>query len=325
LSGYLQRSVDPSTGLISGLTLSNNGDNQYGYDYSTNADTTMNILSANAHRRIALAAQLAGDQSSATAESNLGAALAGRVNQQLISPAGLYVDGLRADGSQSSHSSQLANASALAYGVCPQDRMGGVARYVASLNISVEPDRGMELLRGLHAAGRNDDVVRLLTDSSFPGWAAILKAGGTFTWETWTPSDLIGDSMSHGWGSSALVAMQEGLLGAVPITPGPGDPPTVVAVTPPAVTRLDRVTGSFPTPAGTYKVSWLRTGSGLHLDVGIPANAAARCTLPATSPVGVTESGRALSGAPGATVTSGTGSPLTVAVGAGAYQFFVPS
>ena len=56
-------------------------------------------------------------------------------------------------------------------------------------------------------------MVRTLTDTCTPGWAHIVAAGGTFTWETWTPSDLIGDSMSHGWGSSALVAMQETLLG----------------------------------------------------------------------------------------------------------------
>ena len=65
------------------------------------------------------------------------------------------------------------------------------------------PVHGLELLRGLAAAGLSSDVVKTLTDASVPGWAHILAAGGTFTWETWTPSDLIGDSMSHGWGSSA--------------------------------------------------------------------------------------------------------------------------
>ena len=84
---------------------------------------------------------------------------------------------------------------------------------MASLGLDVGPNHGLELLRALAAAGRPADMVRLLTDASVPGWAHILAAGGTFTWETWTPSDLIGDSMSHGWGSSALVAMQETLLG----------------------------------------------------------------------------------------------------------------
>ncbi len=64
-------------------------------------------------------------------------------------------------------------------------------------------------------------MVRTLTDASIPGWAHVVAAGGTFTWEVWRPSDLVGDSMSHGWGSSALVAMQETLLGVTYRQPGP--------------------------------------------------------------------------------------------------------
>jgi len=69
--------------------------------------------------------------------------------------------------------------------------------------------------------GGPSDMVRILTDASVPGWARILAEGGTFTWETWTPSDLVGDSLSHGWGSSALVAMQETLLGVSLMEPDP--------------------------------------------------------------------------------------------------------
>ena len=35
LSDYLAGAIDPTTGLISGLPMSTNGDNQYGYDYGT--------------------------------------------------------------------------------------------------------------------------------------------------------------------------------------------------------------------------------------------------------------------------------------------------
>ncbi len=324
LSGYLQRAVDPSTGLVSGLMLSTNGDNQYGYDYNTAADAFTNILSANAHRRIAQVATLAGDSSSANTESQAADNLMAQINRLLVTPTGLYVDGLRADGSQSSHSSQQANGAALAYDICPAERQAVVGRYVASLNISIEPDHGHELLRGLHAAGQDDDIVRLLTDPSFPGWAAILAAGGTFTWETWTPSDAVGDSMSHGWGSSALVGIQEALLGAVPLAPGPGDPPTVVAITPPAdVTRIQWATGTFPTPAGTYAVSWRRSRSGLRLNLEVPPNAGAHCALPATSPNQVTEGGVAVAHSPGVSVTSRPGSALTLTAPAGTYDFFV--
>ena len=169
LSGYLQRAIDSSTGLVSGLMLSTNGDNQYGYDYNTVADAFTNILSANAHRRIAEVATLAGDSSSASTESQAADNLMTQINRLLVTPTGLYVDGLRADGSQSSHSSQQANGAALAYDICPAERQAVVGRYVASLDISIEPDHGHELLRGLHAAGQDDDIVRRLTDPVLPG------------------------------------------------------------------------------------------------------------------------------------------------------------
>ncbi|HXW39353.1 MAG TPA: family 78 glycoside hydrolase catalytic domain, partial [Acidimicrobiales bacterium] len=139
LSGYLQRAVDPATGLVSGLMLSTNGDNQYGYDYNTVADTTMNVLSVDAHRRIGQIAALAGEASTASVESQAADALTAAINRMLVAPSGLYVDGLRGDGTQSSHSSQQANLVALAYGVCPAGRIATVGAYVASLDISVEP------------------------------------------------------------------------------------------------------------------------------------------------------------------------------------------
>jgi alpha-L-rhamnosidase len=323
LADYLAAAVDPGTGLVSGLVLSTNGDNQYHYDYDTSADTTLNVLAVNAFHRIGQVADLAGDTTTAAAQAQRAASVAAAVNARLVGAGGHYVDGLRADGTPSPHASQLANLAALAYSVVPADKAAAVAAYVSSLDISVEPDHGMELLRALHAGGRDADVVRILTDSSFPGWAAILKAGGTFTWETWTPSDLVGDSMSHGWGSSALVAMQEILLGATPAAPPAGGPPTQIAVTPPT-SGLQHATGSFPSPAGPYTVAWRRVGSGRSggwdLSVTVPSNAGAHCTFPGAAPADVTEGGRLVTRAADVAVV-GTEGGVTVAVGAGSYVF----
>ncbi|HXW35945.1 MAG TPA: family 78 glycoside hydrolase catalytic domain [Acidimicrobiales bacterium] len=320
LSDYLVGVIDASTGLISGQPMSTNGDNEYGYDYNTNADTTLNILATNSFRRIGQVAALAGNAQLASVQSQRADALTGAVNSLLVRGDGVYVDGLRSNGQQSAHASQLANLTALAYGVAPASRLAIVGEYVASLDISVEPDHGMELLRALHAAGRDGDVLRILTDSSFPGWAAILKAGGTFTWETWTPSDLIGDSMSHGWGSSALVAIQESLLGVVPAPPEAGGASTVLTVSPPSGV-LRRASGSFPTPAGQFSVSWRESGGGSQLTLSVPPNAAARCTFPLAQISEVTESGVQLTRAAGVTVLSSTPGRVTAGVGAGNYDF----
>jgi alpha-L-rhamnosidase len=180
----------------------------------------------------------------------------------------------------------------------------------------------MELVRALHAGGRDADVVRILTDTSFPGWAAIIKAGGTFTWETWTPSDLIGDSMSHGWGSSALVAMQEALLGVVPTLPTPGGPSTLVTVTPP-VGGLTHASGTFPTPAGEYSVAWQTGHHGSGLKISVPANAGALCRFPGTTGSRVSEGGVPVDRASGADVVSHADGQVVVAVGAGTYDLAV--
>ena len=322
LEGFLTGTLDPSTGLVSNQPMSVNGDSTYDYDYETAADTTLNILAVNAFRRIAQVASLAGQPGEAGRATGRADTLTTAINSRLVVAGSHYVDGLRADGSRSSHASQLANAAALAYGVAPGAMVPSVAAYVASLDISVEPDHGMEVLRALHAAGRDTDVVRLLTDPSFPGWAAIIGAGGTFTWETWTPSDVIGDSMSHGWGSSALVAIQEGLLGAVPTAPAPGGPPTLVTVSLPTG-GLSHASGSFPTPAGTFAVSWRAGGGTTRLSLTVPPNAGARCRVPADATSVVREGGRALDRAEGVEVVASGPPTVDVVVGAGRYDFTV--
>ncbi len=319
ISDYLHNLVDATTGLITGPVASTNGDPIYGYDLETSPDATINVMGVNAFNRIGQMAILLGDAAQATVQSVRSASLASAVNARLVRSDGIYVDGLHADGTLSPHASQQVNASALAYGVVPPARVKAVGAYVASLGISVSPDHGLELLRALHTAGLDQDLVELLTNTRIPGWAHTVAAGGTFTWETWVPSDDIGDSMSHGWGSCALVAMQEVLLGVTPVTPAEPGGMTVLDVRPPPAGLI--VTGQFPTVSGVGAVRWQRQASAVDLALTVPANAAAHVHLPATSPQAVTEGGRALARAPGITVLSAKSGDVTVQVGAGTYSF----
>ena len=306
-------------GLLYGLGDTSNGDPVYGYDLTVAADTASNVLAVNAFSRMAQLAVSTGDAANGALWQSRASQLSDAINGVLRRSDGIYVDGLDASGAQSGHASQEANALALAYGVVPASEMPTVVAYVAGLGISVEPNHGLELLRGLAAAGRPDLVVRTLTDASIPGWAHIVAAGGTFTWEVWRPSDLIGDSMSHGWGSSALVAMQETLLGVTHLEPGPGG--TVRLAVAPPTTGLPRASGSLPTPAGTAAVSWQRRGSGMTLALTIPANAAAVVHLPSSEPSGVREGGVAASKATGVSIVSTDDGMAVLAVGSGTYRF----
>ena len=307
------------TGLLYGLADSDNGDPVYGYDLSVAADTASNVLAVNAFNRVAQLAAVAGDPAGVQTWQTRAAQLTAAVNGVLRRADGTYVDGVDADGAPSGHASQEANALALAYGVVPAPDLAAVGAYVAGLGIDVGPNHGLELLRGLAAAGLPEAMVHTLTDTAIPGWAHTVAAGGTFTWEVWKPSDLIGDSMSHGWGSSALVAMQETLLGVTLQEPG-ADGTVAAAVTPPAA-GLGRAGGSVPTVAGPVQVSWQRRGAGMRLVLTVPPNASATVRLPAGTPSSVREGGVSAGTAPGVTVVSAADGAVVLSVGSGTYRF----
>jgi alpha-L-rhamnosidase len=172
----------------------------------------------------------------------------------LTRPDGTYIDGLNTDGSPVAVSSQITNASAVVYGVAPRAHYPAIGAYIAGLGMQAPPQMAAEVLEALAATGRPDDVITRLTDTSTDGWAKILSEGATFTWEVWDPSDLIGDSMSHGWGSNVTVAIQQAVLGVQFTAPGGAS----VSITPPDG-GLASARGTVPTPRGTLSVGWQRT------------------------------------------------------------------
>jgi alpha-L-rhamnosidase len=319
VADYLWAARNSITGLLVGLADTDDGDPIYGYDLGVAADTVSNVLAVNAFTRIAQLADLADDAAGAALQRSRAAQLTASINSVLQTPNGVYIDGLNANGSLSTHSSQEANALALAYNVVPSADLATVGSFVAGLGISLGPNHGLELLRGLAAAELWDDMVRLLTDSERPGWAHIVASGGTFTWETWTPSDLIGDSLSHGWGSSALVAMSESLLGVTLLAPTSHG--AVRANINPPRSGLTRARGSVPTIAGPIEVSWTRSEALFTLDATIPANAAATITLPAASASSLRERGTAVGPLSGVTTGAFSNGLAYLTVGSGSYQF----
>jgi alpha-L-rhamnosidase len=318
-AAWLWSARQPGTGLLYGLADGSNGDPVYGYDQSVAADTASNVLAVNAFGRVAQVATLAGDTGGASLWQQRAAQLSAAINAVLRRADGVYVDGVSAGGQQSGHASQEANALALAYGIVPAADAAAVGAYVARLGIALGPNHGLELLRALAGAGLFDALVHTLTDTSVPGWAHIVAAGGTFTWEVWQPSDLIGDSMSHGWGSSALVAMQESLLGVSFLEPNP-DGTVRLAVVPPAG-GLPRAAGSVPTIAGPVTVVWRRRGAGMTLDLAVPANASALVHLPYRRASSVREGGLPVHHAPGVVPYSIADGKAVLSVGSGSYSF----
>jgi alpha-L-rhamnosidase len=135
----------------------------------------------------------------------------------------------------------------------------------------------------------------------------------------WNPSDLIGDSMSHGWGSNVAVQIQRSLLGVRPTAPGFA----AFDVSPPVV-GLARASGSVPTPRGAITAAWSRptvADGRFSLDVHVPPNSVATIAVPAERVSDVSEGGGRVDRAKGVRSVRAAGGIAHLEVGAGAYNF----
>jgi alpha-L-rhamnosidase len=172
------------------------------------------------------------------------------------------------------------------------------------------------LLDALHDGGRDDALVTDLTDPNRPGYAQILKQGATFTWESWD-ARAVGDSESHGWGSTVLAVLQDDVLGARVTAPGGAQ----VEIAVPKST-LTNATGIVSTQRGSIPIGWTRAGAGRELiDVTIPANVTATVHLAGSSIAAVSESHRSLTDDPGVSNAHVVNGEIIMTAGSGHYVF----
>jgi alpha-L-rhamnosidase len=316
IAGYVRRHVDAGTGLVTNLS-GGSGPYQfgiidwpetmrYGFDMDTAARTPVNILAVDALTAAARAAETLGRTDEAAESRRDARALTTAINTRLRRTDGIYADGLKSDGTLSTHASQIANAYALAYGIAPtadaadaadaadtvdvaeNDRVGD---HVVGLGMQMGPMTAHRLLAAL--ADRPEQVIARLTDTRGHGWGNILARGGTFTWESWDAPET-GQSLSHSWGATALVDIQQTLLGVTVTAPAGAQ----VRIRPPAA-GLDRASGTVPTQRGPVSASWAArrppTGAHFSLTIDIPVNVRAQVHVPAraATDVRVTGPGRA--------------------------------
>jgi alpha-L-rhamnosidase len=312
LAGYVRHSVVPATHLVTNLPSTS-------IYYTFPTVTRLNILGVNVFRRVgAIATVLGRPQSEIATQVDRATSLVNAINARLRRPDGIYVDGLAADGAPTPTAAQDANAAALDFGIVPVADRAAVAAYVGGTTLTAPPRTASEVLDALALAGRDGDLVRILDDKTHDGWANVLARGGTFTWEVWEPSDVIGDSMSHGWGSDVLVSIQQSLLGVTADAAGYAH----FVVAPPAV-GLTRASGTVPTPQGTITVAWRRASAGVPVDaitVTVPPNSTATVDLHAIAETAVTDAGTPLAHDPGVLAVTTTDGTTQIRLGAGTYH-----
>ncbi|GLZ05113.1 hypothetical protein Acsp03_25790 [Actinomadura sp. NBRC 104412] len=294
VAGYVRRHINADTGLVTDLT-GGSGDYRfgiidwpatmrYGHDMDTAARTVINILAVDVFNASARTAEALGKADEAAAFRREAQTLTTAINAKLRRASdGVYIDGLKADGSQSTHASQIANAFALAYGVAP-DR-ARILDYVTSLGMQMGPFTVHRLMQAL--GERPEPFVTRLTDKEGHGWGNILARGGTFTWESWDAPET-GQSHSHPWGATALLDIHQTLLGVTVTSPAGA----TVRVRPPG-SGVDRASGTIPLQRGDVAVDWRRGGHGFSMSVEIPVNMRAEVHVPAASPASVRVKGHA--------------------------------
>ncbi|MCP1415302.1 family 78 glycoside hydrolase catalytic domain [Paenarthrobacter sp. A20] len=247
---------------------------RFGYDMDCAARTTVNAQSWSVLDAVSRLCASAGLAPEAARCREAAASLAGRINSRLRVD-GVMVDGLYADGRPSLNASQHATSFPLSLGITPAEHVAKDAERIAGMGMRQGPMTVHRLLRALLSQGRVDDVLDLLTDPSQPGWARLLEAGGSFTWEAWELDEGTDYSQSHAWSASVVREILEYLLGVRVTAPGA----SAVVIQPP-VCRLEAAGGSVPTQRGFIAVSWRRTAAGMELECTIPAGVTAQVVLP---------------------------------------------
>jgi alpha-L-rhamnosidase len=250
---------------------------RFGYDMNAAARTTINALAVEVLR---VAGDMAEELGRPAAEVEFYRGerdeLVDAMNDKLRQPDGVYIDGLLADGTQSSHAGQHSTSYAIAYGIAPEEDYAELADYLASLGMRQGPMTAHWLLQALADADRPDAVLELLTNEDDLGWADILAQDATFTWEAWTLDPGTNFSQSHGWGAQAAVDILGTMLGVRTSSPGAA---TVDIVLPREV--LTSASGSVHTQRGEVAVSWRRVPNrGVVLNLDVPVNVQARVSIP---------------------------------------------
>lgn len=289
---YILRHIDHNGGAFDGLVVKLAGGrpggpydcgivdwpvhSRFDYDMDTVVRTTVNMLAVNNLQRTFQVAKLAGAPQEEVKQLYLAMQnLIRAINKKLRNEDGLYVDGLKADGTQSSHISQHANSYAIAFNVAPEEDRTFLVQWIARQGMKQGPMTVHWLTKALGQMSANDDLLKLFTNQNDFGWAQWLKKGGTFTPECWLLSGNA-NSESHGWGVQPVVDLINYLGGIRVVDIREGHFKIVV----PVISGVYHVKTTIPTIMGPVSVNWQKEDSEIKLNVNLPANTKAEIVMP---------------------------------------------
>ncbi|WP_422934150.1 alpha-L-rhamnosidase N-terminal domain-containing protein [Sinomonas sp. P47F7] len=246
--------------------------NRYGYDMETAVRTTVNAQAFSALAATARLSELVGRDRHAALLNERAAALA-EAMERTLRVDGVFVDGLRADGSPSPHASQHATVFPLAVGATAPEFRAADALRAAGLGLRMGPMTWHRLLGALVHEGLVDRALGVILDSPGRGPLHWLAQGATFSWESWELEPGSDHSQSHAWSAAAWPVLVDGILGLRRVAPGRFELRVPEC-------RLEWARAELPIEQGTLRIAWRRTAAGAELECELPPGTEARAEPP---------------------------------------------
>lgn len=198
------------------------------YDVDVKYNTVFNAVAVKAYEDFADIAELTGHMEEAVKYEECARSIAEAMIEKLYNPAtGAFADGLYESGEVSDHYSQHATAYALYGGIYSDAEMSKkMAAFIETQGkIRMSVYGAYFLLDGLYSSDNGHIANRLLLDEDTTEgartWAYMLKGmNATITTEAWNPTNKDNMTLSHPWGSAPANAIQKGIFGIEPISPG---------------------------------------------------------------------------------------------------------
>ncbi len=132
------------------------------------------------------------------------------------------------------------------------------------------------MLNYLSDHGRDDISFLMLNQRDFPGYGYMIENGATTLWENWDIQEH--DSKNHPMFGSVSEWFYKSVLGIQQTDSSVAF--SDILINPSIVGDLTWAKGSYHSVRGKISSSWERSGSEVHLDVTIPANATATIHVP---------------------------------------------
>ena len=234
------------------------------------------------------------------------------------------------DAEQATYGCQTADAFALYLALVPKGRGAAIADRLAR-NVVEKHDghlsTGIHGLRHLFWAlslyGHDDVAYRVLTQTTFPGFADMFARGATTLWETMMPprSDgrLPDGSHNHPMQGGFDAWFYSGIAGINPMPESPGF--KHVALYPNLINQLQWADASYRSIYGLIESRWQNEDGNFQWYITIPPNTTATVLVPAADVETITESGVPAAKAEGVRFRGMEYNCATFSVEAGRYRF----